>query len=92
MVETTANNALKEAYLSAAQNQLNTKTNALLAKIKQSSDNVVGKYIIKTAPIGINGGIGAGTETGNLPSSSGNTYKAFKVALKKSLWKNRNFR
>lgn len=79
---TTANNALKEAYLSAAQNQLNTKTNALLAKIKQSSDNVVGKYIIKTAPIGINGGIGAGTETGNLPSSSSNTYKAFKVALK----------
>ena len=34
---TTDQNALKDAYLVAACNQLNTKTTPLLAKIKQSS-------------------------------------------------------
>lgn len=79
---TTANNALKEAYLSAAVNQLNTQTNPLFAKIKQSSADVYGKEIIKVAPVGINGGIGAGTETGALPTASANNYKQLKSTLK----------
>ena len=40
---TTAQNALKDAYLVAACNQLNTKTNPLFAKIKQSTSDVYGK-------------------------------------------------
>ncbi len=79
---TTAQNALKDAYLAAACNQLNTRTNPLLAKIKQSSSDVYGKQIIKAAPIGLNGGIGAGTETGALPTANGNTYAQFKTTLK----------
>ena len=57
---TTAESALKDAYLNAVTNQLNTNANPLLAKIKQSSADVFGKDIIKMAPVGLNGGVGAG--------------------------------
>ena len=79
---TTAQNALKDAYLVAACNQLNTKTNPLLAKIKQSSSDVFGRQIIKMAPVGLNGGVGAGTETGELPTANENNYVQFKSTLK----------
>ena len=77
-----AENALKSVYLGVVANQLNTKSNPLLAKIKQSDANIWGKDIIKLAPFGINGGIGAGTETGALPTPAGNNYVQFKTALK----------
>ena len=79
---TSAQNALKDAYLTAACNQLNTKTNPLLAKIKQSSSDVYGKQIIKMAPVGLNGGVGAGSETGSLPTANSNNYAQFKTTLK----------
>lgn len=79
---TSAQNALKDAYLSAVCNQLNTKTNPLLAKIKQSSSDVYGKQIIKMAPVGLNGGVGAGSETGLLPTANENNYVQFKTTLK----------
>lgn len=79
---TSAQNALKDAYLSAASNILNTQTNPLFAKIKQSSSDVYGRQIIKVAPIGINGGIGAGSETGELPRANGNNYVQLKSTLK----------
>ena len=79
---TSAENALKDAYLEAVSNQLNTKTNPIYSKIKQSNADVYGKSIIKMAPVGLNGGIGAGSEAGNLPSANGNTYAQFKTSLK----------
>ena len=79
---TTAESALKDAYLNAVCNQLNTNANPLLAKIKQSSADVYGKNIIKMAPIGLNGGVGAGSETGLLPTAKGNRYAQFKTTLK----------
>ena len=77
-----AENALKSVYLGVIANQLNTKANPLLAKIKQTDSNIWGKDIIKLAPFGINGGIGAGTETGALLTPAGNSYVQFKTALK----------
>ncbi len=79
---TTAESALKEAYLDAVCNQLNTNANPLLAKIKQSSADVYGKNIIKMAPIGLNGGVGAGSETGALPTAKSTRYAQFKTTLK----------
>jgi len=79
---TTAQNALKDAYLVAACNQLNTKTNPLLAKIKQSSSDVYGNQIVKMAPVGLNGGVGAGSETGELPTANENSYVQFRTTLK----------
>lgn len=78
----TANNALKEVYLGVLSNQLNTSINPLLSKINQTSSDVWGKEIRKVAPYGINGGIGAGTETGDLPSPAENNYEQFVLSLK----------
>ncbi len=78
----TAENALKTVYLDVVANQLNIKTNPLMAKIKRSTKDVWGKEIRKLAPYGINGGIGAGSETGELPTSSGNGYVQFVAELK----------
>lgn len=78
----TADKALKSVYLGVLTNQFNLNTNPLFAKIKKSSTYVTGKEVIKTAPIGINGGIGAGTEDGALPASNGNSYAQMKQTLK----------
>ena len=61
---TSATNALKSVYLGVVSEQLNVNANPLLSKIKQTSKDVYGKEIVKLAPYGINGGIGAGSETG----------------------------
>ena len=78
----TAENALKNVYLGVVANQLNVNANPLLARIKHSSKDVWGKEIRKLAPYGINGGIGAGSESGLLPNSSGNGYVQFVAELK----------
>lgn len=78
----TADNALKTAYLGVVSDQLNTTVNPLLAKIKQTAEDVWGKEIRKLARYGINGGIGAGDEDGALPGAAGNNYEQFVLTLK----------
>ena len=78
----TADNALKEVYLGVVSEQLNTSINPLLARINQTTSDVWGKEIRKLAPYGINGGIGAGDEDGNLPNAAGNNYAQFVLELK----------
>ncbi len=78
----TADNALREIYLGVVSNQLNTAVNPLLTKISQTTSDVWGKEIRKVAPYGINGGIGAGTEDGELPISAENNYAQFVLSLK----------
>ena len=77
-----AENALKSVYLGVVANQLNVNANPLLTKIKRSNKDVWGKEIKKLAPYGINGGIGAGSETGSLPAAAGNSYAQFTADLK----------
>ena len=77
-----AENALKTLYLGVVSDQLNTKANPLLAQIEHTASDVWGKEIRKLAPYGINGGIGAGTETGDLPMSAENNYAQFVLTLK----------
>lgn len=79
---TSADKALKTLYLGAIAEQLNTEVNPLLAKIKQSTADVWGKEIRRVARYGINGGIGAGSETGDLPKAEGNHYEQFVCTLK----------
>ena len=78
----TAEKALKSVYLNVVADQLNVGVNPLLAKIEQTTSDVWGKEIIKLVPYGINGGIGAGTETGDLPTPAANNYDRFKLELK----------
>jgi len=79
---TTAEKALKTLYLGVVSNQLNTGINPLLSKIQQSTADVWGKDVKKLAPIGVNGGIGAGDESDTLPQSAQNRYVVFTSALK----------
>ncbi len=78
----TADNALKSVYLGVVANQLNVSVNPLYAKIKRSNKDIWGKEIIKLAPYGLNGGVGAGSETGTLPTAFENQYVQFKASLK----------
>lgn len=78
----TADKALKDVYLGVVSDQLNTAVNPLLARIKQTTSDVWGKNIVKMAPYGVNGGIGAGSETGDLPVAGGNNYEKFTLELK----------
>ena len=77
-----AENALKSFYLDVAANQLNTGVNPFFTKVKQTTSDVWGKNIVKLVPYGLNGGVGAGSETGGLPTAGGNNYAQFTLALK----------
>lgn len=78
---TTADKALKDIYLDVVTDQL-TSANPFLARIKQTTQDVYGNNIKKLVPYGINGGIGAGTESGTLPIAGGNKYARFEATLK----------
>ena len=79
---TNADKALKSFYLDVCKEQLDQNVNPFLAEIKKTTEDVWGKEIRKLAVYGVNGGIGAGTETGDLPESSGNNYENFVLTLK----------
>ncbi|MBR2024001.1 MAG: phage major capsid protein [Clostridia bacterium] len=78
----TADNALKSFYLDAVTEALDMKANPLLAQIGRSTADVVGKDVKKLVKYGVNGGIGAGSETGDLPSSSSAERLTFTSSLK----------
>lgn len=79
---TNAENALKTVYLDVVKEQLNTKTNPFLTIIGRTSCDVWGKNIMKVITKGVNGGMKAGTETDDLPVSSGVEYETLTLPLK----------
>ncbi|MBQ8726016.1 MAG: phage major capsid protein [Clostridia bacterium] len=79
---TSADKALKTLYLGAVTDQLNTEINPLLSAIKQTTTDVWGKEVRRLVKYGINGGIGAGDEDGDLPTPSGNNYEQIVSTLK----------
>ena len=78
----TADKALKTVYLGVVGNQLNYGVNPLLAKIKQTTNNVYGNEIVKGTSYGISGGVSAGTEDGALPKAHSKMYSKFRLTLK----------
>jgi len=79
---TNAENALKSFYLDVVAHQLNMESNPFYAMIKQSESCVYGKEVRKAAIYGVNGGISAGSEAGDLPGATGNNYAQFVSTLK----------
>lgn len=79
---TNADNALKTYYLDAISHQLDNNVNPLFGAINKSTNDVWGKEIRKLVTYGVNGGVGAGTEDGDLPIASGNNYVQFVSTLK----------
>ncbi|MBQ7977219.1 MAG: phage major capsid protein [Clostridia bacterium] len=78
----TADSALKNVYLEAISNQLNKNIDPFFAKIGATSQDVAGNEVKKLVSLGINGGIGAGTEIGALPTSRENNYVSLTSKLK----------
>ena len=78
----TADSALKSFYLDAIMEAIDKKANPLLARIQQTTSNVVGKDVKKLVKLGVNGGISAGSETGNLPAASTEERIVFTSTLK----------
>ncbi len=78
----TAEKALKTVYLGVIGNQLNYGANPLLARIKQTTNNVYGNEIIKGTSYGMSGGVSAGSEDGLLPKAVNKRYAQFKATLK----------
>jgi len=78
----TAENALKTVYLGTVTELLNTRVNPLLTKISQTSSDVWGKEIRRAIKVGINGGIGAGEETGTLPTPASTNFLQLTTSLK----------
>ena len=77
-----ADNVLKSYYLDVVSDQLNKEVNPLLARIKQTTADVWGRDVRKAVRLGLNGGIGAGTESGTLPKAGGTRYAQFVSTLK----------
>jgi hypothetical protein len=78
----TADNVLKSYYLGAVSDQLNKSVNPLLAQIRRTTADVWGRDVRKAVRYGVNGGVGAGTEEGELPSAKGNNYAQLVSTLK----------
>lgn len=72
----TLSEALKTMYLGPIQDYIRTTVDPFASRIVQTTDKVVGaNSIVREARIGINGGAGAGSETGLLPTAAQNLYK-----------------
>jgi len=78
----TADNVLKSYYLGIVSDQLDQSVNPLLAEINKTTSDVWGRDVRKTVRFGVNGGVGAGTETGDLPKASDGNYAQFVSTLK----------
>ena len=78
----TADSVLKSFYLNAVTDALNMQANPLLAQFQRTNANVVGKDVKKAVRFSVSGGVGAGTETGDLPTASGSDFLQFTASLK----------
>ena len=80
---TSVEKALKELYLGPIIDQLNTEIDPFVARIERSTEAITGNNgIVRAAQIGLNGGFGAGTETGTLPLPGENIYKNLRSTTK----------
>ncbi len=77
-----ADGALKSAYLDVVVDHLNNSVNPFFAAIEHSTSDVIGKEVKKLVVNGYGGGVGAGTEEGELPFARGKNYTQFVASLK----------
>ena len=87
----TADNALKSFYLDAVTEALDMKANPLLAQFQRSTSDVVGKDVKKMVKCGVNGGISAGSETGDLPAAASGDRIQLTATLKNLYGSRANF-
>lgn len=74
---------LKDDYQDVVRDAINIGSAALMSKIEQTSRDIVGgRQVVKVAPFGVNGGSGAISESGALPTAGGNNYVNLKSSIK----------
>ena len=74
----TFDSVLKDDYQGLLRDQINLETSAFFNKVEQTEKYIEGgKRVVKLAPYGVNGGFGAGTESGSLPVPGGNKFAQF---------------
>ena len=78
----TADSALKTFYLDAVTKEIDEKSSVFFSMIEKTSANVVGKSVTKVIKTGVSNGIGAGSETGDLPKGDNGAYIALNAPLK----------
>ena len=78
----TADSVLKSYYLNAVSEQLDKTANPLLAEIRKTTSDVWGRDVRKAVRFGVSGGVGAGTEDGELPKALSTGYAQFVAPLK----------
>lgn len=79
----TVETALKTVYKGPIVDQINTEADPFIDKIHKDTSRVnVNNEIVRAAEVGLNGGFGAGTETGELPAPGENIYKNLKSTTK----------
>jgi hypothetical protein len=66
---------MKEQYLPAFNNMINTQADPLLAKI--AKPKLISDKIVAAAPFGLNGGFGSGIDGGATPISGAQAYENF---------------
>lgn len=71
---TNADKVLRSVYLDVIADQINTTATPFLNMIAKGSENVYGKEVVCPARFGINGGIGCGPDSGDLPAASPQQY------------------
>ena len=76
----TFENALKEYYLPVWRNQLGTEPSALLGKIKKVPAK--SEKIVTSAPVGLSGGFGYGSEGENTPAAGHVNFARFQTTAK----------
>ena len=87
-----ADSVLKSYYLDAVAQQLDLKTNPLLAAIERTTSDVWGKDVKKPVIFGVHGGVSAGKEDGSLPSAAGERLCPAHRVAQKSLRADRDHR
>ncbi len=78
----TADSVLKTFYLDAITREIDGKISPFFSQIEKTTTNVVGKSVSKVIKMGIYGGIGAGSETGTLPTGDGGDVIVLNAPLK----------
>lgn len=78
----TAEMAMKNVYLSVLPEQIKIAANPFYSKIKQTSNDIFGKEVVKLAPFGVNGGFATSGETDPLPVSGHKNYAQIRSTLK----------
>ena len=80
---TTVNSALKNFYIQPLREDINLKADPFASRILKTTNNIVGyNKIVRAALVGANGGAGAGSETGALPTAGENQYVALESGTK----------